>query len=344
MNWAENSLKKLKHAQDTLGKRSGPNVIWLRENEDDSALRMVQWNLSTGIPTMSSALNDFEEGLACLAGRPNAGKSTILVNIITQSCLLNEDIMVVDISLDDPYKKRYEQYIASLTGLYYQEITTVTALHPNKQKLKDEADELIKEWYSTDKLRTIEASEYITDDFGGEPMKISYRRFDNIVRLMRDVKKQYPDKKIVFVIDAWNNLDVSGAKGNSDLSQVNYQLNFLKESAEELGVMVWVSAHLRKTDNKKPTLEDIKGTSDMAYNVVWAGLVRNEYRENSHKDPLMYTDSDGKVYPIVAIEIPKTKVSSSDLVLLYILKSGQCQIIPLTRDEYEEYRDKYNGR
>jgi len=344
MNWKENSLKKLEKAQASLGKRSGPHVLWLRENEDDSKLRMIKWNLSNGIPTMSSALNDFEEGLACLAGRPNAGKSTVLVNIITQSCLLNDDIIVIDVTLDDPYKKRYEQYIASLTGLYYQEITTDTELSPNKQKVKEEADAQIREWYSTDKLRTIEASEYITSEFEGEPIKISYRRFDNIVRLMREVKAEYPEKKIVFVIDAWNNLDVTGAKGNSDLSQVNYQLNFLKESAEELGIMVWVSAHLRKTDNRRPTLEDIKGTSDMSYNVVWAGLVRNEYRENAHKDPLVYTDSDGNIYPVIAIEIPKTKVSSSDMTLFYILKSGQCQIIPLNRDEYEEYRDKYNGR
>lgn len=342
-NWATNSIKKLEVAKASLGKRTGPNIIWMKEKEDDKKLRVCEYNLLNGMPTLSSSLNDFEEGIACFAGRPNSGKSTLLVNMMTQAADLNDNLLILDLSLDDPYKKRYEQYVASLTGLYYQEITTHTDLNDVKLKLREEADAKIISWYKEDKLRTIEASEKIYSKIGGAEKTVSYRQFENIFRLMRETRESNPDKKIALFIDAWNNLDYSGGKGGSDLSQTNYQLAKLQEEANRLGIMVIISAHLRKTTDKKPGIEDIKGTSDMAYNVVWAGIVRNEFRENLYKEPLLYRDGN-KMYPVITVEVVKTKVSSWDMTLAYGLKSAQCKIIPLQQYEYQTMLDIMNGQ
>jgi hypothetical protein len=342
MDWAKNSIKKLETAIKSLGKRSGPYITWLKEKEDDSKLRVCDYALKNGIPTFSAALNDLEEGLACLAGKPNCGKSTILVNMMMQACQLNDDILILDISLDDPYKKRFEQYIASLTGLYYQEITTKTNLSDEKIKLKKEAESQLIEWYRADKLRTIEAIErYEEDDI---TITRHYREPEEIFRLMREVRTQYPDKKIVVFLDAWNNLDMTKARASSDLSQANYYLSKFQEESNKLGIVVMLSAHLRKPEKgrRRPGLEDIKGTSDMAYNVVWAGIVINELRENAIKDPLVFKEGD-KLYPIVVIEVVKTKVSTWDLPLMYVLKSGQCGLLPLHRYQYEDYKEIYTG-
>jgi hypothetical protein len=342
MNWAENSIAKLREAKKSLGHRSGPNVIWMKEREDDSKLRVWDYSLKNGIPTLASALNDWEEGIACLAGKPNSGKSTVLVNMMLGALQNNEDIMILDITLDDPYKKRYEQYIASMTGLYYQEITTKTDLSDTKIRLKQEAEDKIINWYETDRLRTIEAVEKFTTEDDISTTK-HFRDPEEIFRLMRSVREQYPNKKIAVFLDAWNNLDMTKAKGGSDISQANYYLAKFQEEANRLGIMVMISAHLRKGEKKsKPTLDDIKGTSDMAYNVVWAGIVINELRERTLKDPLTY-ESEGKLFPIAVIEIVKSKVSTVDGDLMYILNSGTCGLTPLHQIQYKEYRDKYRG-
>ncbi len=342
MNWIENSKKKLKAALSKQGNRSGPYLQWLKERQDDSKLRICNWNLSNGIPTFSSAFHDLESGLVCFAGRPNSGKSTLLVNLMLGVCSLNDDTIVLDISLDDPYLKRYQQYIAALSGLTYQEITTSLNLSDTKKKLLEDSQKVIEKLYTEDKLRTIEAIE--TNEVAGEMVYYSFRQPETIFRLMRKTREEYPNKKIILMIDAWNNLDLSSAKGNSDLSQANYYLGKFQEEANKLEIIVILSAHLRKSEKKhqKSDLDDIKGTSDMAYNVVWAGIVRNELRENILKSPLVYEEGD-KMYPVVAIDVVKTKVSTWDMPLLYVLMSGQCGIKPLEDYEYNQYLQEYLG-
>lgn len=343
MNWTKNSLNKLDEALKKLGHRTGPNVIWMKEREDDSKLRVWDHNLRNGIPTLSSALTDWDSGLACLAGKPNSGKSTTLVNMMIGALENNDDVIVIDISLDDPYKKRFEQYVACMTGLYYQEITTKTDLSAPKQKLKDDAVDKLRQWYNSDRLRTIDAAEKEELEDGLHVVR-HFRDPEEIFRLMKSVRAEYPDKKIVFFIDAWNNLDTTKARSASDLGQANYYLGRFQEEANKLDIMVMISAHLRKGDKKsKPTLDDIKGTSDMAYNVVWAGIVTNELRERTLRNPLMHQEGD-KCYPVIVIEIVKTKVSTVDGDLMYILNSGTCELTPLFKTQYQEYRDIYRGK
>jgi len=336
-------LKKLTKTQSQLGKRKGPNVIWLKEHEDDSKLAYPDPKFKDGIPTLSRSLNDFEEGIAVLAGKANSGKSTLIVNMILDSLELNPDLMVLDFSFDDPMRKRYQQYIASRTGMLYQEITTDSNLSPIKLKAKENADALISSYYENDRLRTYEAVEFFENEDGTPGMPVAIRKFDNIFRIFEAARKQYPDRKIVAFIDALNNLDASG-KGDSDLNQLNFRLDQLQEKSQTYGIMCFVSAHMRKSTERRAGIDDVKGTTNLGYNAVWVGIVRNEYRENLYKEPLMYEDLNGKCYPIITIEIHKTKVSGWDYDLFYGLKSTSCGILSLERHEYQTMATVYNGK
>jgi hypothetical protein len=208
--------------------------------------------------------------------------------------------------------------------------------------LRQAAEEKLIKWYKEDKLRTIEASETeVYED--GLKLKRQYRKPEEIFRLLRSVREQYPNKKIVVFLDAWNNLDMSGHKSSSDISQANHYLGKLQEEVNELGIMFMISAHLRKMERKaRPTLDDIKGTSDMQYHVVWAGIVVNELKERTLKDPLVHRVQD-TLYPVLVIENVKNKVSTVDGDLMYVLNSGRCGLTPLHHVEYVEYRGIYRG-
>ena len=326
---------KFKKAQESLGHRTGPNVLWLRETQDDSKFVLPDENFANGFPTISRCLTDFESGIACIVGQANHGKSSLMVSMMTAGLDLNSDLIVVDVSLDDPPKKRYTQYLANLTGLHYSQLNVPTTLNPNQLGAIKSADQKIHDWIMGGRLIPLEASEKITEETLNQIRKITVRSYKTLLNLMRDVRATYPDKKIAFFVDAWNNLDSSNTNDADNLSSINKMLDTIQEVADQERIMCIVSAHVRKTQSRKISLEDIKGTKNMEYSCVWGAIVKNEYRDNSLTDPLLWEDSNGKSYPIVTVETGKTKVSSEDRTCFYVLKAGQCQVQGVTNLEYE---------
>jgi len=330
-------LRKLNKVKESLGKRKGPNVIWLRENEDDTKLTIPDPNGKTGINTMSRALTDFEEGIAVLTGKPNSGKSTILVNMMLQSLSLNNDLVVIDFSFDDNAKKRYQQYVASQSGLTYQEITTSTDLTPNQLLAKKQAEQRLEELIKTRRLYLFESSEQFEDGFW------AIRKPERMMMIGKMVRDEHPGKKIAVFVDAWNDVDTSDAKGSNDLERSRNVLRDLQDWSTDQKLMVFLSAHLRKTNDGKPGMDDIKGIGELSYNAVWIGLVRNELRENVLTEPLVYEEGEF-LYPIATVETVKTKSSCWDLPIFYVLKAMMCGLKPLTRQEsigiFSQYKEK----
>lgn len=335
---------KFSKIKESLGNRSGPNVIWLNEKISDRQLALPDEFDPTSMPTMSRLLNDFEKGIAVFAGHPNAGKSTLLTNMMLQGLANNNDLVVVDISLDDPPDKRYQQYIASLSGLYYQEITTNTTLSPERKERRDKADELFHRYIEEQRLIPLESSEEILKD--DKTQQVEVRNFYTVFNQMKALRSKFPDKKIAMFIDSWNDLDLNSAQSNdNELTRSEGFLVKLRDYANKYGIMVFLSAHIRKSSSSEIDLEDIKGTKSMEYICVFGAIVRNEYKERNLENPLLYTENrTGKTFPILTVLPMKTKVSAWEWPVFYPIKSGQCQILTLTPDEYNETKRFYYSK
>jgi hypothetical protein len=339
----ETTTQKFKNIIDNLGNRTGPNVIWLKEQEDDSKIRYVEKNFTDGIPTINQTLCDFTSGLLFIAGRANHGKSTWLINLMNSAIKLNDDLIIVDISLDDPPKKRYMQHvacIASLQGqnLKYSQISNEASINIDRKKAalaraKDTFFQSIKD----ERLHLLESSENIDNK------RISVRDYRTIILLMRQYRARYPKNKIAFNIDAWNNLDCSLAKPGSELQQGNQVLEALKQASEENEIMCLISAHIRKTTEKIITIQDIKGTSNIEYDAVCSLILRNEYRESILSEPLMY-EMENRELPIFSIQVVKSKVGEWDYPLFYPADTGSCFIQTLHPAEYREFYEIYRGK
>ena len=169
------------------------------------------------------------------------------------------------------------------------------------------------------------------------------RDFTNIFNTMTEVRQLYPNRKIVVFLDAWNNLQFNVQKGKDELGSVNEYLQQLKSHSEDTGIGVFLSAHLRKVDGRKATIEDIKGTSDMIYTATWAGLLSNDFKENSSNDPIMYVH-EGRKWPLMILEQAKNKSSTWELPMYYGLKAGLNQVCPVTRSEYKNFRNEIYNR
>lgn len=338
----ESIRKKFVDAENRIREayRTGaPYAQYMVEQEDDSRIRFPSSNWKDGIPTINQTWNGYSSGIACIAGRANCGKTTAMVTWMRGAIELNDDTIVVDCSLDDPPKKRLVQFMANISGVRYTDITLNPSLSSAKQALVDDARDRFFSWIDSGRLISLEPHEKIDED-----RTIRTRDYKSLVFFMEHLRSQNPKAKIIFMVDAWNNLDMSQARGTSELTMANQMLEELKRASEENEVNLVVSAHFRKTTEKRPTIQDIKGTSDMEYNAVSCLIVRNEYRENSLTRPMVYEFEDGTEAPILTFEVPKTKVGDWDKTMLYILRSDICRIEPLHPAEYVENLEIYRGK
>lgn len=337
-------LEKIRAAKNSLGKRVRPNVLWLEEFEDDNRIRFPSKRLADGIPSMAQALTDLENGIAVIGGLPNAGKSTLLTNMEVQSLRLNPELMIIDLSFDDDVKKRYQQWVAAMTGLRYQEITTNLQLSDAQLKQREAADVWLEKMITEDRLRIYDGDYPVRNADGKVLRRVNLRKIENIISLMGRVRKQYPDRKICFMIDAWNDIDIQGSRWNSDVTEGSVAVNNLKQQTHDTNCMVLMSCHLRKTQGRKASLEDLKGTSGLGYAAVWASIFRNELRENSATDPLTWEDDDGRLWPVGIVDVVKTKVSAWDWPLFYVLQADRCGIQPMDEEMYRVMYEEWTGR
>jgi hypothetical protein len=336
-NIKKRQLEKLADTVQRMGNRTGPNIVWLNEVEDDTKLRLPYSDFRDGIPTFSTALNDFEKGIAILGGLPNHSKSSILTNLQSWGLRQNDDLMVLDFTLDDDFDKRFQQHVACMSGLTYQQITTKSDLTTNQINNRDKAVGQLATWFEEDRIRFYEPLEKVYNH-QGKLVEVVYRKLSNILSAITAARISYPKKKIVATIDAWNNVQVETPSGNtSELSTINEQFHKFKSRVESLDVMVIASAHLRKgAGDGDPNLEDIKGSSNIGYDNVWAGIVWNGFKAGE-ENPLMWEDDNGRELPIITIGIPKSKVSAFTFPLIYAIDDMRCRLIPLSRADYSHY-------
>lgn len=316
-----------------------PHMHYLDSGIDDTVIRIPKRNFSDGIPTFDQTLNDYASGILCLAGRANAGKSTAFVSTMTGVLENNPDAIVLDFSFDDPPRKRLQQIVANISGLRFIDIAQVSNLKSVKAGMYEEARGKFFNWISSGRLVPLSHVENVPNK-----ARVNVRDFNVIIRKMKTYRASFPNKKLVFFVDGWNNLDTGSLKGYSELQLYNEMLKRLQAASEEFEVKLWLSSHLRKSLEKRPSVQDIKGTSNMEFDAVSIMIARNEYRENSLSDPLMWEDEAGDLHPILTLEVHKTKVSEWDYPLFMILNSGSCRMTPIPPVSYTSYYELWKGR
>ena len=331
-------VDKFQKIVDGLGEQTGPALQWLAEKEDDTKFREMTKGYTDGIPTINQSWSDFACGLAFIASRANAGKSTLLTNLQHGLITLNKEVIIVDISLDDYPKKRFQQHVASMSGLRYRHISNPATIPERLRPNWEEAKETFFKWIKEEKLVPLESTERNVDD-----RDIEIRDFQTICYLMKKYRNDYPNHHIIFFIDAWNNISVDNAPKGSEIERGNYVLRALKNTSEDCMIRCVISAHIRKTLEKQISVQDIKGTSNIEYDAVSIFLLRNEYREGTLAEPLMY-DSGEFDLPILSLQHVKTKVSECDRPLYYPANISSCQIITPHPLEYKSIDEVARGK
>jgi GTPase SAR1 family protein len=340
----QDRVKKFDEINERLKNRTGPYLQWFDEKVDDTKV-VVSDPTKEIYPTLTRLFCDLDKGVSVVAGKPNAGKSTLIISLITSLIQLNKDVIVIDISLDDPSSKRNVQLRANQTGLHYQRVYNPNDLNQREKEHLEEADQRIKDWISSGRLIQLESSEDF--EYGSGICSINVNSSNRIFEVMELVREKNPDSKIVMFLDAWNDVTYRDEwSGSSDLNQSEAFLNLLKINSNKYNIVVFTTAHIRKSGNSKEnylSLEDVKGTRTLESNCVYGGIIRNEYRERIVDDPLTF-NVNGIDYPVIRLDTLKTKVSSWDMPWFGIMKASHCQILPIPTNSYPMLLNKLYNR
>lgn len=341
---SQHFIRKIQQASERAKSRSGPNLLWMEENADDSRLREPSFDFHDGIPSLTAHLNDFVRGLALITGWPNAGKSTFIVHNTLELLRRNPNAVVVDISHDDDLDKRYVQWISNLTGLTYMSITSGRdRLTETKRKAIEDAEAQICKWIEEERLYPFESTELIAiEALGGREREISLKDFETLFTELKRVRARHPDKKIVVFVDAWNDMRIYG--NANDYSETNKWIGELKALCRSQNLAMVMSAHLKKTQGKVATLEDIAGSATIGYEAIWAMIMVNQARNpETFKNPI-FIERNGVKMEVLAGECKKSKVGGwASFNLYWGIPLGVARLVPLFYDEYltvdKEYRN-----
>jgi len=300
-------------------------VSWQKEQD----IRFDKWvdqclvpkdkYLDWGSPLMNQALRGAEGGTSILiGGAPNHGKSTLLTSTILTLLEKNSDVMVLDFTIDDSYSKRVAQYIANMSSIVINDIIFAhSSMGPVERKRFGEANEKFKNWIKQDKLVLFEA---VTEGDDGEVSIQASSAF--ITSAMREAKKAYPNRKLVVAIDALNDVDISSKqRAFSELDQEKTIVKDIHRAIISTEAVALITSHLRKNESRRPTLEDLKGNSHLAYCGKVAIGVYNDSKAKHGRSDIMWTEEakDGtKVQmPILEAHFLKSKTSDFNGVICF---------------------------
>lgn len=269
--------------------------------------RYLDW----GSPLMNYALRGAEGGHSILiGGAPNHGKSTFLTSAVISLLENNDDIIILDFTIDDSYQKRVTQYIANMASITMNDIMFAhNSLGPVERERFDSSNKKFRSWLNNDRLVLFEAT---ADSNDGVVLQATSTFITNT---MREARKQYPERKLVVVIDALNDLDLDGKqKVFSDLDREQTVAKEINRAVINTNAVALVTSHVRKNESKRLSLEDLKGNSYLAYCGKVAIGIYNDAKVKSGKSEIMWVEEakDGTKVPMPILEAHFLKSKTSD--------------------------------
>lgn len=272
--------------------------------------------LDFGWPLLNKATLGLDCGVFLIAGPPNLGKSAVISGIRENVMALNDDIFVLDFSLDDNKRDRIRNAVAS-----HAKIPINWVKLPKSDEVPMGARELrrdiFRQWstFANSRLRIIEEK-----DFDEKARNLS---------VIRDVVRQYAvrmsefGKRLVVIIDGFHNIVVDEVSGDDNV-KLTHLSKQIKNLAEVTNSIIIATAHTPKGSMRRGLDQDaVKGPGGATYDAKIIATIFSDYKVNRakaeifHEAELPHDPGSVRRLPVVELDITKNKASSfQDVIFL----------------------------
>ena len=291
----------------------------------------IAWNKKSGyklphFPFMQKKLEGLDEGLYLFAAESNAGKTSLMSNIMYDACMYEENHLVgLYFSLDDSKQLVIPRVISMIQNIpisasakpyTYQDLyDKANDSDPNKELYKSYLDKreagIQKLINNADKFQIRDNNDAITS---------SEDIYKCIQSMVTYVKGMYGEEyNVIVAIDALDDIRFKNEKFQSDTDRHKMIAKTCKDWATEFHIPVFGSRHLNKIRmDRKPCLDDLKDTSEYVYEATLVFLLYNEVGKKGQSANVFYTRADQQTLPenqrekqpVIEIAWAKNKASS----------------------------------
>ncbi len=261
---------------------------------------------NTGIKTGFKCIDEaFEGGLypgfIVIGGDSNVGKSALITQLAWQITQNNDDVYVMDFSLDDALPDKISRLAACAGRLPINVVKTPLNYQDNPLMLIRRKKALLKIEAIADKYCVYDStfSCFVEDIEREIEAKLIYFDSDD----------KHNKRRIVICIDNFHDLNVSSQPGLREKDKFDYLAQWCSDIAKKHDLIVICSAELRKLNGtKRPTLDDIRENVKIKYEAKAVLLVYNEVHYQGEAATVFYTDGSSPCkQPIFEIHFAKNK-------------------------------------
>lgn len=260
--------------------------------------------LDCGFDSLNKALDGgIKSGFIIIAAESNIGKTAFISQLATQIVNNNQDVYVMDFSLDDPMPDKLARIVACDNKVLINAIKSPLNYTEYPLMLARRIVGLNRLRAMTPKYRAYDAT-FTTDIEAIE---------DEVVRIKVDLDAIGSKKQIVVMIDNFHDLTSRDHPNYQDKQKFDYLAQRCADLAIKYDIPVICSAELRKMNtNTRPTLDDIREAVKIKYEAKAILLCHNDVHTKGEAANVFFKRSDkpAEKQPVFEVHVAKNKFGS----------------------------------
>jgi hypothetical protein len=257
--------------------------------------------------SLNAALGSWDEGILFLSAMENRGKSSFLVQTFTDVLDLNDDALLIDFSLDDSFRERTRRYISCLSNVPTDKVARPINATPEEQERRKRGVKRLAQWMSKEKLIIKTSTEFNINAH-------------SISTFLKEVRDRHPNKKIIVLIDAFNDLPLPDGKGDEPEKLLLLELG---KAFKENRAICAMTAHRRKTYtdsyNRRVNNDELKGSGYIKHAAKIIMMLDNEVKARRESAEVYWCPEDSPYtkLPVLEVSVQKNKTCAWDGWIFY---------------------------
>ena len=238
-------------------------------------------------------------GFTVIAGDSNLGKTALMSNIAWNVVENNDDVYVMDFSLDDSMKDKLSRMAACSGKLIINAVKTPMHYQNYPLMLIRRRNALIKLRSMTDKYCAYDSSfTTFVEDISQE-----------IINRLIYFDEHQINKKVVVFIDNFHDMDIRDQPNLSAKDKFDALAQWCTDFATKYNIILVCTAELKKLNGiRRPQLDDLRETVKIKYAAKAVLLVYNEVHYKGESANIYYSINNNPYkQPIFEVHFAKNK-------------------------------------